>query len=66
MYTKNDKTKMTKLISLQCLREIITDHVQSGTEIHRCLPLSDSISEKIIPDINVSCPLTNLSPTIIL
>ena len=65
MDTKNDITKTTKLISLQCLCEMIPDHVQSGTELHRCLLLSDHISDKIILDINVSCPFATFPYTIL-
>ena len=54
MDTKNDMIKTTKLRSLQCLREIIPDHVQSGTEFHRCLLISDTISDKIMSDIEVT------------
>ena len=65
MDTKNDITKLTKVKSLQCLREIILDLVQSGTEIYRCLLLRDPISYKIIPDIDVSCPVSTLLSAIL-
>ena len=57
MDTTTDIMRRTILRSLQCLREIIPNHVQSGTELRRSLLLSDYISDKIIPDIGVSCPL---------
>ena len=64
--TKNDITKTTKLISLQFLCEIITNHVQSGTELYRCLLLHDTISDEIVPDIDVARPIATLSFAIIL
>ena len=57
---------MTKLRSLQCLREITPDHVQSGTEFQICLLLRDPISDEIIYDINVSITLANLLSAIFL
>ena len=53
MDTKSDNTKSTKSRSLQYFREKTPDHVQSGTELHRCILLSDSMSDKIISDIDV-------------
>ena len=57
MDTKNDMAKMKKFRSLKCLSEIIPNHVQSGTKLHRYLLLNDSISDKIIPGVDVSFPL---------
>ena len=57
MDTKDDTTKMTKLRSLQCLCEITLDRFQSGTKIHRCILLSDPISDGIISDLDVESPL---------
>ena len=65
MYTKNDITKTTKFRSLQYLCEIIPDRVQSGKNLYRCLMRSDTISDKIISDIYVSCTLDTWSYTII-
>ena len=60
MDTKNDIPKMTKLISLKCLGEIIPEHFQSDTELHVFLLLSDPIIDKIIYYIDVSCMLAIL------
>ena len=65
MDTNNDITKMMKLISLQCLCEIIPNHVQSGTEFHRCLLLRDHISNIMVYNIDVSCTLATWSSIII-
>ena len=65
MDTKNNITKATKLVSLQWLCEIISDHLQSGTESHWCLLFYDPISDKIISDIDVSCLIATWLFTII-
>ena len=66
MDNKDDITTMMRLRSLQFFREIITNHVQSGTELYRCLLLHDTISDEIVPDIDVARPIATLSFAIIL
>ena len=63
--TKDYITTMMKLRSLQFFREIITNHVQSGAELHIFLLISDSISDKIINGINLSYTLATLLSTIL-
>ena len=57
MDTNNDITKGTELRSMQCLYEVTTNHVQSGTEYQIFLLLREYISDKIISDIDMSCLL---------
>ena len=59
MDTNNYMMETTKLWSLQCLCEITPKNIQSGKEFHRCLLLSYTISDTIMYDIGVSCPLAN-------
>ena len=53
MDTNKFITKVKKLISLQCLREVIPNHVKNGTEFHRFMLLRYPISDKIISDIDI-------------
>ena len=57
--TMNDITKTKKLRYLQCLLEIIPNHVERGTQFHIYLLLCDNISDEIINDIGASIPLDN-------
>ena len=44
---------------------LISDHVQSGTEIYIWILLHDTISDKILYDVDVSCKLSTWSYAII-
>ena len=57
MDTKNDVAESTELRSLYCLCEITPNYVKDGTKFHRRLLLYDTISDKIIPDIDVPSPI---------
>ena len=65
MDTKNDITKAMELKSLYCLREMIPDNVQGGTEIHGFLLLRDPIRDELISNVDMNFPLANLLSTII-
>ena len=65
MDTNNDITKMMKLRSLQCVSEIMYNHVQSVTEFHIFLMSCYPISDKIIYDIYLACTLAIWLPIII-
>ena len=64
--TKDYIMTMMKLRSLQFFREIITNHVQSGTELYRCLLLHDPISDEIVSDIDVASPLATVLSAILI
>ena len=54
-----------KLKSKKCVNEVLLNHVQDGTYFHRSLLFCDYMSDKIISDIDVSCPLATLYYTIV-
>ena len=56
---------MMKLRSLQCVSEIMYNHVQSVTEFHIFLMSCYPISDKIIYDIYLACTLAIWLPIII-
>ena len=59
MDTKDDIYETTKFISLQFLCGVIIHHVQGGKEFRRCFLICDTISDEIIPDIDVANTLDN-------
>ena len=57
MENKDNNMEMTQLISVQYLCELIPNHVQSGTKLHRLFLFCDPIRFEIIPDVDLMIPL---------
>ena len=66
MNTKDDVMETMELIPLQCFHEVVTNHVQGGKNLQRCLLPCYTTSNKVIPDIDVVSLFATWSYAIIL